>query len=158
MERGNAGDTINPWSIALFQTVRAAKPTTSTQQTAFAKWLDQTSDREEARRDRIHGATGITPITLWIVLLLTAGIVFAYMLFFADSAEPKRSQAMLIGSATTIVVVTLLAIHTLDKPYHPGLGSIHPVAMERSLRLLDEARGAVSDATEPPCNAEGVAG
>jgi hypothetical protein len=158
MERGNAGDTINPWSIALFQTVRAAKPTTSTQQTAFAKWLDQTSDREEARRDRIHGATGITPITLWIVLLLTAGIVFAYMLFFADSAEPKRSQAMLIGSATTIVVVTLLAIHALDKPYHPGLGSIHPVAMERSLRLLDEARGAVSDATEPPCNAEGVAG
>jgi len=65
---------------------------------------------------------------------------------------------MLIGSATTIVVVTLLAIHALDKPYHPGLGSIHPVAMERSLRLLDEARGAVSDATEPPCNAEGVAG
>ena len=110
------------------------------EQTAFAKWLDQTSDREEARRDRVHGAAGITPTTVWIVLLLTAAIVFFYMLFFADSAEMKRSQAMLIGSGTTIVVVTLLAIHALDNPYRRGLGSIRPVAMERSLRILE--RGA----------------
>ena len=110
------------------------------QETAFAKWLDQTSDREEARRDRVHGAAGITPTTIWIVLLLSAAIVFAYMLFFADPAEMKRSQAMLIGSATTIVVVTLLAIYALDNPYRPGLGSIRPVAMERTLVILDEAR------------------
>jgi hypothetical protein len=155
MEAGELGDTINPWSVALFRAIHAAHAPTFAAQTAYAKWLDQTSDREEARRDRVHGATGITPTTIWVVLLLTAGIIFIYMLFFADSAEQKRSQAMLIGSATTVVVVTLLAIHALDNPYRPGLGSLHPVAMERALRILDQARAEVGDDSPIPCDAEG---
>jgi hypothetical protein len=129
MEDGELGDAINPWTVSLFRTIREADTSNVDEQTAFAKWLDQTSDREEARRDRVHGATGITPTSLWIVLFLSAGVIFLFMLFFADSAEFKRSQAMLIGSATTIVVVTLLAIYSLDTPYRPGLGSIGPVAM-----------------------------
>jgi hypothetical protein len=155
MEDGDLGNALNPWGVALFRTIRAADATTSAEQTAFAKWLDQTSDREEARRDRVHGAAGITPTTIWIVLLLSASIVFFYMLFFADSAEMKRSQAMLMGSATTIVVVTLLAIYALDNPYRPGLGSIRPVAMERSLAILDEARAALNDEAPIPCDADG---
>jgi hypothetical protein len=155
MEDGELGDTINPWAIALFRTIRASEPTSTKAQAAFGKWLDQTSDREEARRDRVHGATGITPTTLWVVLLLSAGIVFVYMLFFADSAEMKRSQAMLIGAATTIVVVTLLAIYALDNPYRRGLGSIRPVAMERSLRILEEARVDLNDEAVIPCDDDG---
>ena len=156
MESGDLGDAINPWGVALFRTIRAADSSTSAEEAAFAKWLDQTSDREEARRDRVHGATGITPTTVWIVLLLTAGVVFCYMLFFADRAEMKRSQAMLMGSATTIVVVTLLAIYALDNPYRPGLGSIKPVAMERSLVILDEAREALEDEAVIPCDDAGT--
>ena len=156
MEEGDLGDALNPWGVALFRTIRAAEPSGTVQETAFAKWLDQTSDREEARRDRVHGAAGITPTTIWIVLLLSAAIVFCFMLFFADPAEMKRSQAMLVGSATTIVVVTLLAIYALDNPYRPGLGSIRPVAMERSLVILDEARAAVDTTVEPPCDERGM--
>jgi hypothetical protein len=157
MEEGNLGDTINPWSVALFRTIRSADTSTPAEQAAFSKWLDQTSDREEARRDRVHGAAGITPTTLWIVLLLSAVVIFSYMLFFADSGEMKRSQAMLMGSATTVVVVTVLAIYALDNPYRPGLGSIQPVAMERTLRILDEARLALGDEAPIPCDVEGNA-
>jgi Protein of unknown function (DUF4239) len=156
MQDGDLGDAINPWGLALFRRIRASDPSGTEQETAFAKWLDQTSDREEARRDRVHGAAGITPTTIWIVLLLSASIVFAFMLFFADPAEMKRSQAMLVGSATTIVVVTLLAIYALDNPYRPGLGSIQPVAMERSLRILDEARAELGITAELPCDEEGT--
>ena len=46
---------------------------------------------------------------------------------------------MLIGSATTVIVLTLMAINALDSPYRPGLGQIEPVAMKRSLRILDES-------------------
>lgn len=155
MESGELGDALNPWGVALFETIKATRTATPEQEAAFSKWLDQTSDREEARRDRVHGAAGITPTTVWIVLLLTAIIVFAYMLFFADPAEMKRSQAMLVGSATTIVVVTLLAIYALDSPYRPGVGSIRPVAMERTLRILDEARAAIDTTVEPPCDESG---
>ena len=156
MEKGESGDTINPWAPVLFTTLKLANPTTAAQQSAYDKWLDQTSDREEARRDRIHGAAGIIPTSIWLILYLTAGVLFVYMLFFADSAELARSQAMLIASATVVVVVTLLAINALDNPYRKGVGSIRPVAMERSLRLIDKARAVVKVRTPIPCNAEGV--
>ena len=155
MEDGNIGDTLNPWAVALFRSLQLAHPVASTAQSAYDKWLDQTSDREEARRDRIHGAAGIVPGSIWVVLFLTAGVVFVFMLFFADSGEPARSQAMLIGSATTVVAVTLLAITALDNPYRPGLGAIRPVAMERSLRLLEQARAVVGTSAPFPCDANG---
>lgn len=156
MENGVRSDDINPWAVAMFRSIRATNAKTSAQQSAFDKWLDQTSDREEARRDRIHGAAGIIPTSIWVVLLLTAGVVFAYMLFFADSAEMRRSQAMLIGSATTVVVVTVLAIYALDNPYRPGLGSIKPSAMERTLVLMEQARAAVGENAPIPCDADGT--
>ena len=155
MEDGTAGNTINPWSLALFTSLKHAKPTTSAEDAAYGKWLDQTTDREEGRRDRLHGAAGIIPTSIWIVLFFTAGVVFAYMLFFADSGEGAVSQAMLIGSATAVVTVTLLAIHALDNPYRPGVGSLRPVAMERSLVLLGQARNAVHDTAPLPCDANG---
>jgi len=157
MEDGEIGNSLNPWGVRLFETIRDAEATTFRQQTAYAKWLDQTSDREAARQDRIHGASGITPLTVWLVLLISAVIVFAYMLFFADPAEMKRSQAMLIGSATTIVVVTLLVIFALDNPYRPGLASIQPTAMERTQEILVAARAAVSDESPIPCDGAGNA-
>jgi hypothetical protein len=157
MEESNPGDTINPWAGALFITLRETKPTTATEQSAYDKWLDQTSDREEGRRDRIHGAAGIIPTSLWLVLFLSAGLVFAYMLFFADSGERARSQAMLMGAATAMVVATLLAITALDNPYGPGVGNIGPVAMERSLRIIDEARVIADLPDSRACDAEGTA-
>ena len=63
MESGDLGEALNPWGVALFRTIRAADTSTVPEETAFAKWLDQTSAREEARRDRVHGAAGITPTT-----------------------------------------------------------------------------------------------
>lgn len=156
MEDGRGGDTINPWAVALFSSLRLANPTSASQEAAYGKWLDQTSDREAARSDRLHGAEGIIPTSIWLVLFLIAGVVFAYMLFFADSAERVVSQAMLMGSATTVIVLTLIAINALDNPYRDAVGNIEPVAMERSLRILDSAR-AVLDATAPlPCDARGA--
>ena len=79
------------------------------------------------------------------------------MLFFADSDEGWGAQAMLMGSATTVIVLTLTAISALGHPYRSGQGQIQPVAMERSLRLLDDAR-VVLDHTAPlPCDARGTA-
>src|SRR5262249_16850101 len=97
------------------------------------------------------------PTSLWIVLLLTALVIFTYMLFFADSGEMARSQAMLIGSATTVVVVTVLAIYALDNPYRSGLGSIRPTAMEHPLDRLDAAGAALKEQGALPCDAEGNA-
>jgi hypothetical protein len=157
MEDGSEGNTISPWSVALFRSLRMAEPKAATEQSAYDKWLDETSAREAARRDRIHGAAGIIPTSIWLVLFLTGGVVFAYMLFFADSAELARSQAMLIGSATTVLVTTMLAIIALDNPYRRGVGSIRPDAMKRSLVTLAEARAVLGEKAPLPCDAQGLA-
>jgi hypothetical protein len=157
MERGDLGNSVNPWGVALFRTLKLTNPSSAPEQSAYDKWLDQTSERELARQDRIHGASGITPTSVWIVLFFTAAVVFVYMLFFADSGELPRSQAMLVGSATAVMVVTLLVINALDNPYAPGVGSIQPGAMERSLGTLDEARMLIEDVSPVPCDEDGTA-
>jgi len=156
MEEGRGGDTFNPWTIVLFRTVRLAHPVKATEQSAFDKWLDQTSDREAGRRDRLHGAEGIIPSSIWLVLFLIALVVFVFMLFFADSGEGAGAQAVLMGSATTVIVLTLLAINALDNPYGGAVGRLKPVAMERTLRLLNLARADLDQTAAPPCNARGA--
>ena len=156
MVAGKGRDTINPWGAALFQTLRVADPKTAIEQTAYGKYLDQRAERENGRNDRLHGAEGIIPTSIWLVLILIAGVVFVYMLFFADSAEAALSQAMLMGSATTVIVLTLLAINALDNPYGGAVGRLKPVAMERTLRLLDIARADVNQTAPPPCDARGA--
>ena len=54
------------------------------------------------------------------------------MLFFADRGERAVTQGLLIGAVTSIVVMMLLLLSSLDNPFHPGVGGLRPVAMERT--------------------------
>jgi hypothetical protein len=78
-----------------------------------------------------------------------------YMLFFADSGEGAVTQGVLMGSVTSVIVLMLLLLNFLDNPFHSGVGGLKPVAMERSLRLVDEALEAVESDVRIPCDAEG---
>jgi len=155
MQAGTQGDALNPWGVRMFRTLQTVRPRTDTQQSAYDKWLDQTSAREEARRDRIHGAVGVIPTTLWIVLFFIAAVIFAFMLFFADRGERAVVQGMLIGSVVAVIVSLMLLLRALDEPFHGGVGGLRPVAMERSLRMIDEALGSVGAQVRLPCDALG---
>ena len=87
MEAGTLREDLNPWAVRLFETLQGVEPETPTEQAAYSKWLDERSAREDARDDRIHGAIGVIPSPLWVVLFFTAALIFIYMLFFADSGE-----------------------------------------------------------------------
>ena len=84
-------------------------------------------------------------------------VIFAYMLFFADRAEGRGTQAMLMGSVVSVIVAMLLLLAFLDKPFRPGVGGLDPVAMERSVLLVDEAFAARGERVTAPCDAEGKA-
>jgi hypothetical protein len=155
MEAGTQGDALNPWGVALFRTLQGVEPASATEQSAYDKWLEQTSAREDARLDRIHGAVGVIPTPLWIVLFFISGLIFVYMLFFADRGESAVTQAMLMGSVTAVIVLLLLLLGSLDNPFRSGVGSLRPVAMERTLRIADEAIEAVGEDVAIPCDAEG---
>jgi len=155
-ESGAQGDEINPWGVKLFLTFKTVQPKTASEQAAYGKWIDQTSDREAARIDRIHGAVGVIPSPLWVALLLISVVVFVFMLFFADPGEGAVAQAVLMGSVATVVASMLLLIAFLDSPFHSGVGGVRPVAMERTLRIVDEALGAVGGRAQLPCDAHGT--
>jgi hypothetical protein len=154
-EAGNAVGDVNPWGVELFQTVRQFQPQTPVQESAFDKWLDHTADREAARIDRVHGAEGVIPSPLWIVLILLSIVIVGYTLFFADSAERAVSQGVLMGSVAATLAAMLLLIQFLDSPFKEGVGGIQPVAMERTLRTFDQALVAVGREADPPCNEQG---
>jgi amino acid transporter len=150
------GDHINPWGVELYRTLQTIEPETASQQSAYDKWLDQSSAREAARLDRVHGAVGVIPTVLWIVLFFIATIIFVFTLFLADSSERAGVQALLMGSVVSVMVTLLLLLYALDNPFHPGVGGLDPVAMERSLRIIDEALGAVGEQVPIPCDLEGA--
>jgi hypothetical protein len=62
---------------------------------------------------------------------------------------------MLIGSVVAVLTVLLLLLNGLDNPFHSGVGGLKPVAMNRSLRMIDEALGTVGVHVQVPCDALG---
>jgi hypothetical protein len=157
MEAGTLGEQVNPWGVEMFRTLRTVQPQSATEQSAYDTWLGQTSAREAARSDRIHGAVGVIPTPLWLVLFFTSGLIVVYMLFFADSGERAPVQALLMGTVVSVVTALLLLLNSLNNPFHAGIGGLKPVAMERALQVISQQLDIVGDQQPPPCNARGIA-
>ena len=156
MQDGTQFDAMNPWGVELFRTLRTVSPDGSAQETAYGDFLDQRFERESARNARIHGAVGVIPTPLWLVLFLIAALIFIFMLFFADSGEPALVQATLMGTVIAAITAILLVIGFLDKPFSKGVGSLQPVAMERALRVLERDRQELGVAGALPCDEKGL--
>jgi hypothetical protein len=157
MEAGTLTDGYNPWGIAMFDTLKTVEPHSAAEQAAYSKWLDQRTDRESARADRTHGAEGVIPTPLWIVLLLSAGLIFIFMLFFADSGERAIVQATMMGSVAVVITSTLLLLWFLDNPYSSGVGGLRPFAMERTVKRLTQDTGIATERFRIPCDRAGTA-
>ncbi len=156
LEAGSLANGHNPWGIAMFQTLKTVDPRSATEQAAYSKWLDQRTDRESARADRTHGGEGVIPTPLWIVLFLTAGIIFVFMLFFADSAERAIVQATMMGSVAVVISSTLLLLWFLDHPYSESVGGLRPAAMQRTVEQLIHERGIADRHFDIPCDGQGT--
>jgi hypothetical protein len=157
MEAGTLGDDLNPWASKMFQTLQTVEPQTPTEQSAFDTWLSQREDREAARSDRIHGAVGVIPSPLWVVLFFSSGVIFLYMLFFADSGERAVVQGLIMGSVVSVITSMLLLLGFLNSPFHDGIGGLQPVAMERSLKVIEQELDVAGVEVTPPCDDAGNA-
>src|SRR5262245_16310894 len=152
MEAGTIGDVINPWGVAMFTTIHDVELGSPNEEAAYGKWLDQTSAREQARQDRIHGAVGVVPTQLWIVLFFISAIIVVFLLFFADSGERAIVQALLIGSVIAAVCGMMLLLRFLDDPFHSGPGGLGPAAMDRTLGIVDQQLEVAQPDLVLPCD------
>ena len=154
---GTLGDAINPWGAEMFRTIAKVAPRTATEQSAYDRWMDQTIDREQARNERVHSVEGIIPLPLWLALIVICGVIFGYMLFFADRGEGAVTQGMLMGSVTVVITLLMLLVIFFNHPHGGGVGRLQPTAMERALRLIDTQLDVIALDVTPPCDERGVA-
>ncbi len=156
LEAGNHTPSLNPWGVSMFLTVRDVKTDTAIEQSAYDRWMDQTSQREQARVDRVHGAEGILPTPLWLALFVICGVIFVYMLFFADPAEGAVTQGVLMGSVTVVVSLLMMLLVFFNHPHGGGIGRLQPTAMERTLRIIDAQLTVAGVHLTPPCDSRGT--
>jgi amino acid transporter len=155
LDTGTLGDSINPWGAEMYLTIKTVEPRTPTEQSAYDRWMDQTSQREQARTDRVHGAEGIIPSPLWLVLSVISLVIFVYLLFFADRAEGAVTQAVLMGSVTVVITLLLFLLVFFDHPHGGGVGRLQPTAMERTIALIDTELEVAGVDVSPPCDDHG---
>ena len=155
MQDGTLGEDINPWGVAMFATLQGIELGSPVEEAGYGKWLDQTSDRELARQDRIHGASGVMPTPLWIALFFISAIVLVYVCGFADRGERAWVQALYMGSVVSVIVTMLLLLQFLDDPFHTGLGGLQPEAMERTELLIEQQLAAIGSDVVIPCDEAG---
>jgi hypothetical protein len=155
MESGTLGEDINPWGVAMFRSTQDVELSTPQQEAAYGKWLDQTSTREAARQDRIHGAAGLMPTPLWIALFFISAVVLIYLLGFADSSERAWVQGMFMGSVVAVIATLLLLLSFLDAPFRGDVGGLEPVAMERTVLLIDQQLDVLGGDVSIPCDDAG---
>lgn len=156
MREGNIGDSTNPWGIAAFGTLRSIDPQTLQQQTVYARSLELRTDRQLARQDRIRGTGDVIPTPLWMVLFISAAVVLVFLVLFADPAESRFVQAMMMGGVVMMIASSLLLLSFLNRPFNPGPSSLKPVAMERTLRTIEDVRVEGLWSFPIPCDSVGA--
>ncbi|WP_435738633.1 hypothetical protein V5D56_08615 [Cellulosimicrobium sp. PMB13] len=156
MADGELGDAVNPWGVELFETIRGVVPASDTEQSAYDRWLAQEADREEARQSRVHGAEGLIPLPLWLVLYVVSATIFVLLLFFADSAEGAATQGVLMGSVALVITLLLCLLAFFDHPHGHEVGKLRPTAMERTLVLLELESDAAGVVVDAPCDERGA--
>lgn len=147
--------TMNPWGLPLFRTLQTIDPRTAVQQAAYSKWLDQTSDREQARLDRVQAGSGVIPGPLWLILFVTGALVALYAFLFADPEEHWLPQVVIAGTIAAMLAVSLLVIQFLDNPYTRGTGTLKPTEMTTVLAQIDAASKALGIHPKIPCDSAG---
>jgi hypothetical protein len=155
LQAGHRPD-FNPWGIPLFTEFKSVRPVTPAQQNgSYPKWLDLTSDREQARLDRVQAGSHIIPAPLWVLLFATAFLVLVFALLFVDSGERALAQGVIAGTVVAMLVTSLLVIRFLDEPYSKGTGGLKPTDMTRVLGQIDAASRQLGLRVPIPCDAAG---
>ena len=83
----------------------------------------------QARRTRLHLATGIVPGIVWMVLYCGAVLTVGFTFFFGTKNLP--AQVMMTGILSVLVFMGLIVIVSFDHPFtgpaHIGSGPLQHV-------------------------------
>jgi hypothetical protein len=155
MHDGGSSEDVDDTAALLDEQLRIVHGNGS-QGPALDGLFADSAERDRARADRIAEAEGHVPGPVWIVIVLGALAVLAYVILFGDPAERFVSQAVMVGSVTVVIVGGLLLVWFLSHPFRDQMGSIKPTVMERTLNEFQTDPAFGREASLPSlCDAEG---
>jgi hypothetical protein len=105
---------------ALYGRTLALAASGSRQQAVLVEMFNQLDDITQARRSRLHLATGIMPGMLWAVLICGAILTVTFTFFFGT--RNLHAQVLMTGILSVIVFMGLFVIVSID---HPFTGPVH---------------------------------
>jgi hypothetical protein len=140
MRDGKTSLVVDSRVSAMEQTAFGMSLEGDKQVAAYDHWFALNEERRIGRQGRIGKASGLVPPVLWLILIVGAAVVVAGVAFFADSREPRFTQAALMVAIVVIVVSGLLMVRFLDRPYEGKSGSVKPTAMISTLAQMETER------------------
>lgn len=147
---------FNQWGVPLFLELKKVQPQTAGQQNgSYPKWLDLTTDREQARLDRVQAGSHVIPTPLWVILFVTGILVLVFAFLFADPGERWLAQVTIAATLVAMLVTSLLVIRFLNHPYSKGSGGLEPRDMTRVLGQIQQASKEIGIRYPIPCDAAG---
>jgi multisubunit Na+/H+ antiporter MnhB subunit len=149
MKRGRTSPVAELWLERLEGEVRDRNA-------GSLEWFEDTDRRDEGRRGRLLEARSVLPTLLWVMLIIGAAAVVAFILLYADPTERPLGQVMFSGGVSALVVVSLLVISLLASPFQNQDGSIKPASMRYSLGLIGREEARLRQPLKPPCDQRGL--
>jgi hypothetical protein len=120
MATENEGKEVTQALGALYAATLRLTAGGSRQSAVNAELLNQLDNITQARRTRLHLATGIVPSVLWAALTLGGFLTVGFTYFFGT--ENLKAQVLMTGILTIIVFMGLFVIVSID---HPFTGPVH---------------------------------
>ncbi len=158
MKSGNASPVTEGWIEALDRTLPATTVVTLGQDAAVKDWFDAADARELGRRARLLESRNVIPGLLWVMIIIGAVLVVAYVLLYADSGERVVAQVLMMGGVTALVVSSLLAVVLLASPFQNESGSLKPASMRYTLHLIGQELAKDGRQLPSLCDASGKPG
>jgi hypothetical protein len=140
MRNHESSPDVEHWIASLDNTVDGAAVTGAKQSAGYSAWLQASSDRNDGRRGRLAEASLFVPPPLWLVLAIGALLLMGFTCLFADPVELVVPQSLMVGALTALVVLSLSLVQFLGRPYQDSSGSIQPMEMTHTLRLIEQSQ------------------
>lgn len=100
---------------SVWRSVTRLRSTNATQAEFVRRAVDDVSEANVSRRDRIDQSASELPNPLWIVLLVGGALTIGFCFFF--SLESFRAQAAMVSILATLIALSLFLILVLDLPF-----------------------------------------
>ncbi len=155
MREGESSPVVTDWGRRFREATFDIRIQSLVDEAEFRQLLEEQDMRIEGRRMRLAEAVRVTPPPLWFVLILGALLTVGWIVLGADRRGSFVVQACAVASVAAMATATLLLVWFLDHPFANETGSIQPIEMEETLRVIAEETHAERIDVTPPCSEDG---